>query len=292
VASDAELARRTFFAAEPIHAMIYFTPHFLPAYEAVGLRGRRMGYFASRAAALGPVPADVVIATFFNFNPALVRRAIPDAWELAAPAAILGARLSAVDTSLRQAWGNGVARPEVAEAAELARAVALAAAQRPQGRPLFAAHAGLPWPDEPHLALWHAQTLIREYRGDGHVALLTTAGLSPVEALVTHAAAGPVTAAALRESRAWDDKDWDQGVASVRARGWLADGDDLALSPAGHAFRQGLEDQTDDLSVAAFAALGADGCQRLMELTLPLSRAVIDSGLYRPVVLPRAVGGF
>jgi hypothetical protein len=282
------LARRTFLAAEPIHAMIYFTPHFLPAYEAVGLRGRRMGYFASRAAAMGPVPADVVIATFFNFNPAVVRRAIPDAWELATPAAILAARLSAVAASLRQAWGDGIAGPEVTEAAELARVVALAAAQRPQGRPLFGAHAELPWPAEPHLALWHAQTLIREYRGDGHVALLTAAGLSPVEALVTHAAAGAVTAAALRDSRAWDDEAWDQGVASVRARGWLADGDDLALSPAGQAFRQGLEDRTDELSAGAFAALGEDGCQRLMELARPLSQAVIDAGLYRTVTPPRA----
>jgi hypothetical protein len=276
-----EQGRATFQAAEPIHAMIYFTPHYLPAYEAVGLRGRRMGYFASRAAAMGPVPADVVIATFFNFNPDLVRRAIPDAWALASPQAILDARLSAVDTSLRQAWGDGVASAEVAEAAELATVAARAAVQWPQGRPLFGAHADLPWPAEPHLALWHAQTLLREYRGDGHVALLTTAGLTPVEALVTHAAAGSVTDAALRMSRAWGDEDWAAGVASVRARGWLADGDDLALNEAGRAFRQDLEARTDELAVGAWAALGPAGCARLTELALPLAQAVIDSGLYR-----------
>ena len=275
--------RSTFQAAEPIHAMIYFTPHYLPAYEAVGLRGRRMGYFASRAAAMGPVPADVVIATFFNFNPELVRRAIPDAWGLARPEAILAARLSAVDTSLRQAWGDRVDSAEVAEAAELARAAALAAVQWPHGRPLFGAHAELPWPAEPHLALWHAQTLLREFRGDGHVALLTAAGLTPVEALVTHAAAGAVTDAALRMSRAWGDEDWAAGVAGVRARGWLTDGDDLVLSEAGQAFRQDLEDRTDELAVAAYAAIGAAGCARLTALALPLSQAVIDSGLYRTV---------
>jgi hypothetical protein len=267
--------------------MIYFTPHFLPAYEAAGLRGRRMGYFASRAAAMGPVPADVVIATFFNFNPALVRRAIPDAWALASPEAILAARLTAVDASLRQAWGDEVSSAAVAEAAELARVAALAAVQWPQGRPLFAAHAALSWPDEPHLALWHAQTLLREYRGDGHVALLAAAGLSPVEALVTHAAAGAVAADTLRDSRAWSEPEWAQGVASVRARGWLADGDELALSAAGQAFRQGLEDHTDELAVAAYAALGEAGCARLRELARPLSQAVIDSGLYRNVTLPR-----
>jgi hypothetical protein len=275
--------RSTFQAAEPIHAMIYFTPHFLPAYQAVGLRGRRMGYFASRAAAMGPVPADVVIATFFNFNPDLIRGVIPDAWAMASPEAILGARLSAVDTSLREAWGDGVSGPEVAEAAELARTAALAAVQWPQGRPLFGAHAELPWPSEPHLVLWHAQTLLREFRGDGHVALLTTAGLSPVEALVTHAAAGVVTTTALQASRAWGDEDWAAGVAGVRARGWLADGDELALSEAGRAFRQDLEDRTDELAVGAWAVLGPAGCARLTELALPLSQAIIDSGIYRTV---------
>jgi hypothetical protein len=274
-------ARAAFQAAEPIHAMIYFTPHFLPAYEAAGLAGRRMGYFASRSAAMGPVPADVVIATFFNFNPDLVRRAIPDAWKLAAPEAILAARLSAADASLRQAWGDGVGGAAVTEAAGLARTAALAACERPAGRPLFAAHAALPWPAEPHLALWHAQTLLREFRGDGHVALLTTWGLSPVEALVTHAATGAVPAAALRESRAWSEDDWAAGVAGVRARGWLADGDELALSDDGRAFRQDLEVRTDELGVSAWAALGADGCARLAELARPLSQAVIDSGLYR-----------
>jgi hypothetical protein len=275
--------RSAFQAAEPIHAMIYFTPHFLPAYEAVGLRGRRMGYFASRAAAMGPVPADVVIATFFNFNPDLVRGAIPDAWTLASPQAILGARLKAVDISLREAWRDRVDSAEVAEAAELAAVAARAAVQWPHGRPLFGAHAELPWPAEPHLALWHAQTLLREFRGDGHVALLTTSGLTPVEALVTHAAAGKVADTALRVSRAWGDADWAAGVASVRARGWLADGDELALSEAGRAFRQGLEDRTDELAVGAWAALGPAGCDRLAELARPLSQAVIDSGVYRPV---------
>jgi hypothetical protein len=263
--------------------MIYFTPHFLPAYQAVGLRGRRMGYFASRAAAMGPVPADVVIATFFNFNPGLIRGVIPDAWAMASPEAILGARLSAVDTSLREAWGDGVDGPEVAEAAELARTAALAAVQWPHGRPLFGAHAELPWPSEPHLVLWHAQTLLREFRGDGHVALLTTAGLSPVEALVTHAGAGVVTTAALQASRAWGDEDWAAGVAAVRARGWLADGDELSLSEAGRTFRQDLEDRTDELAVGAWAALGPAGCARLTELALPLSQAIIDSGIYRTV---------
>jgi len=100
---------------------------------------------------------------------------------------------------------------------------------------------------------------------------------------VTHAAAGAVTTAALQVSRAWGDEDWAAGVAGIRARGWLADGDGLALNEAGRAFRQELEDRTDELAVGAWAALGPAGCARLTELARPLSQAIIDSGLYRAV---------
>ena len=79
-------------------------------------------------------------------------------------------------------------------AAELARAAAEEASRRIEGRPLAAAHADVAWPAEPHLVLWHAQSILREYRGDGHIALLVVHGLSGVEALVTHAAAGDVPA--------------------------------------------------------------------------------------------------
>src|SRR5580693_4019620 len=111
-----DLARRTFRGAEPIHGMIYFTPHGPDAYAQVGITHQRMTYFASRSAAMGPVPADVIIATFFNFNPALIHAAIPAAWDIASPAQVLAARLEAVDRSLRQAWGGDVASPQVREA--------------------------------------------------------------------------------------------------------------------------------------------------------------------------------
>src|SRR5258708_5166076 len=183
-------ARRTFRTAEPIHGMIYFTPYSAIAYEAIGITDQRMGYFASRSAAMGPVPAGITVATFFNFNPAAIRRVIPAAWGIAAPGAILDARLQAADRSLRQAWGDQADGQRVREAADLARAAAERAAERPHGRPLFAAHASLPWPSEPHLVLWHAQSLLREYRGDGHVSLLLTEGLTGLEALIVHAATG------------------------------------------------------------------------------------------------------
>ena len=148
---DPTISRRMLRTLEPYHGMIYFVPEAREAYEAVGLEGRRMGYFASRAAAMGAVPADVVIATFFNFNPALVRRSIPAAWDRATPAAIVAARFAAADSALRRLLGPAVERPDIAEAAVLARDAA--AACFPEGRPLYAGHAALAWPDAPHLVL-------------------------------------------------------------------------------------------------------------------------------------------
>jgi hypothetical protein len=278
-------ARRTFRTAEPIHGMIYFTPHGPDAYAQIGVTHQRMMYFASRSAAMGPVPAETVIATFFNFNPAIIREVIPAAWAAATPAQLLAARLEAVDRSLRQAWGDDVGSAQVREAADLARRAAEQAAGRPQGRPLFAGHAGLPWPDAPHLVLWHAQTLLREYRGDGHVALLLTSGLDGLQALITHAATGAIPAEALRTSRAWSEQEWAAGMARVRELGWLADGRELALTEAGQRGRQSIEDRTDELAVYPYEAIGEDGCHRLAALTRPLSAAVMAADLGFPAAL-------
>jgi hypothetical protein len=278
-------ARLTHRAAEPIHGMIYFTPHGAAAYAQVGITHQRMTYFASRAAAMGPVPAETVIATFFNFSPAIVYHVIPAAWQIATPAQVLAARLEAVDRSLRQAWGDEIGSAHVREAAGLARRAADRASDRPQGRPLFAGHASLPWPDAPHLVLWHAQTLLREYRGDGHVALLLTEGLDGLGALITHAATGSIPAEALRTTRTWTEEEWAAGVERVREQGWLAGGPGLTLSELGQRRRQSIENRTDELAVYPYEAIGEDGCARLRELTVRLSAFVMAADLGFPALL-------
>jgi hypothetical protein len=276
VTVDALTARKTWRTAEPVHGAIYFAEEAGEVYGRLGLHGQQ-GYFASRAAAMGAVGPEVVIATFFNFNPDLVRQAIPSAWERATPAQVLEARLEVADRMLRRHCGDGiVGSPEVAEAAELAGTAARTAARHPEGRPLFAAHAELPWPDAPHLRLWHAQTLLREFRGDAHVALLTVEGIDGCEALVLHAATGEVPAAALLATRAWPDASWMEAEERLRARGLLAI--DGTLTAEGRAHRQSVEDRTDALSVAPYAAIGEDGCDRLRALTRPLSKAIVAGG--------------
>ena len=142
-----------------------------------------------------------------------------------------------------------------------------------EGRPLAAAHADVPWPDEPHLVLWHAQSILREYRGDGHIALLVMHGLSGIEALVTHAAAGDVPARLLRSTRGWPRDAWDAAVEALRERGWLAQGDELRFTEWGAAQRQAIEDGTDALAAAPYDALGDDACTELRALVRPGARS-------------------
>lgn len=276
-----ELARRAWRLAEPIHGMVYFAPEAIERYAAIGLHGSRMGYFASRAAAFGPVGPNPVVATFYNFSPAVVARALPDAWSYADPGTVLAARHEAAGAALRRALGEAADAPEVAELAELAGRAARRAGDHVEGRPLFAAHAALPWPDEPLLALWHAQTLLREYRGDGHVAALLMEGLSGIEALVLHVATGEYPAEMMRGSRGWTEREWADTVADLATRG-LVDAPtegEPALTEAGRALRQRIEDRTDVLAAPAYAALGAEGTTRIGDLAGPLSRTIIAAGL-------------
>jgi hypothetical protein len=271
---DPSVSYRMLRTLEPFHGMIYFVPEGHEAYTAAGLKGRRMGYFASRSAAMGPVPPEVVIATFYNFHPDLVRRAIPQAWALASPSRVLEARLEAADRALRRMLGEAITSAEMTEAAELARQATEGC--RPEGRSLYAGHASLPWPSPsaPHLVLWHAQTLLREFRGDGHIAALVAAGLSGIEALVVHQATGELATGVLQISRAWSDEEWAAGEARIRERGWLAD--DGTLTEAGRLSRQELEDLTDRLALPCWEQLGEPSCTRLRELVRPWSRTIAD----------------
>ena len=275
---DATVAGRTARTLETLHALGYFAPEVDAELVALGVRTGRSTYFASRAAAMGAVGPGTVAATFFVFNPALVARLLPAAWSAVSPEAAVAARLRGIDAAYRRLLGEAaLAAPEVAEAAELTRA-AVAGAD-PAGRPLYAAHADLAWPDEPHLALFHALTLIREHRGDGHVAALLAHGLTGLEALVTHTATGTgFTQPAAQVTRAWSDEQWAGAVASLAARGLMTD--DGALTPAGEALRASVEAATDEMAVAPWAALGEDGRARLKEIGKPLVMRAVAAGAF------------
>ncbi|MGB7109611.1 MAG: hypothetical protein WBD77_03440, partial [Mycobacterium sp.] len=163
------LARRFFDRFEPVHGVTYFAPEAREALDGLGYKGYWMGYFAARSAPLGTVPREVVTAIFYNFAPERVAKALPAAWQIAGPEAALRARQDSAVAALRR---YGLAGDEnITVAAELAGKAAREALL--DGRPLFAANRALPWPDDPLAALWHAATLLREHRGDAHVAVLS-----------------------------------------------------------------------------------------------------------------------
>jgi len=272
------LGRKAWQAIEPLHSFIYFAPEAAERYEALGLEGGA-GYFASRSAAFGPASAETVIATFFNFNPAFVRLSMTSVWDKVTPEQVLAARLEAADAALRRGLGDLIGSDALAETAALTRKAAEAACERLAGRPLFAAHSTLPWPTEPHLELFHAQTLLREFRGDGHVAALVASELTGLEALVVHAATGYLPAKVLRNTRQWSEEQWAAAADGLRERGLLEPGEEDVFTEEGRAMRQRIEDLTDRLAEPAYAALGEDGVNRLVEVGKPLSDAVIEAGL-------------
>jgi hypothetical protein len=283
--SGSETARRMWRDLETLHMTVYFAPEPRDAYRRAGLRGGWMGYFASRSAAMGPVPAEVVVATFYNFHPRMVHRAIPDAWGFAPPERVLAARVEGADAALRRLLGAWAERPEAAEAAALARQAM--EGRDPAGRPLFAAHATLPWPAAPHLALWHAATLYREFRGDGHVACLLADGIDGCEAHVLASGAGQLPGSFLREYRGWSEDDWAAATARLRDRGLVEE--DGALTAAGRAARDARESRTDDLAMAPWRNLGPTACARLLALLEPAVRLVVEGGgipFPNPVGLP------
>lgn len=276
--AEAVLARKQWRTLEPYHGLIYFAPEAEEHYIAAGLEPGRMGYFASRAAPMGAVPAEVVMATFFNFSPDLVRSVIPRAWQLATPEDLVSARQAAAGAALTRTLGAAVVLgDEMVEAAELARAAADCCSA--PGRPLYAGHASLGWPEAPHLALWHAVSLLREFRGDGHIAAMVAEGItSGCEALVIHAATGEVPAAMLQASRGWSDDAWAAAVSVLRDRGWVTP--DGLLTEAGRSHRQRVEDLTDATSMAPWQRLGPDRCDRLRHLVRPWSKAIVESGTF------------
>ncbi|ARZ66782.1 hypothetical protein M1P56_22655 [Streptomyces sp. HU2014] len=270
--------RRCHNFLNPLHSTVYFSPDLLTEMAAIGVADRRGAYFASRAAALGRVGAGAVTATFYGFAPSLVARHVPAVWDTAAPETVLPARLRAVDSTLRRLLGDdAVTSADMAEAAELALRAAEACS--PAARPLYAAHAGLPVPEAPHLAFWHAATLLREHRGDGHLTALLRAGLDPVESLLSHQASGHgMSPKWVLATRGWSEEELTAGQERLRGRGLLAaDGE---LTEEGLGLRKDLEDETDRLDAAPYEHLGAAGVARLTELAGGFAAAAFAAGAF------------
>jgi hypothetical protein len=268
--------RQLWHLLEPLHAVLYYAPEAFEEAAALGYgtQERWPSYFPYRAAPLGAVGSERVTSAFYSFSPRMVAEHMKSAWRTASPEQVLTARERAVDRAYRAIFGDRVSSPELAEAAALARRAAEAA--NTAGRPLAAANAELVWPEAPHLQLWHAATILREHRGDGHLAALLIAGLDPVESLVSFAAIGAASVERF-ESRGWSPEEWTAARQRLTARGLVSE--DGTATPAGHELRRQVEQHTDELAAVPWRALGPDDAARLADLLGEFWVAVLSSGL-------------
>jgi hypothetical protein len=267
-------ARRLWRLIEPIHAVAYFAPEAIGEFRNAGYRGFWMGYFAGRSAPLGPVGPDVVYALFYNFSFDRVAKALPDAWTFAPSHVALEARERGATAALRRQLGDLARDPCVARAADLLARAAEAAPR--EGRPLFAANRALAEPDDPIARLWHFTTLLREHRGDGHVATLLSGGVTGRQSHVLQALATGAPKSVYVTAREFGDNEWEDRLAELRTAGYVDTAGEL--TDAGRELKRDIETRTDELAWSAYADLCPDDLDALAAALRPITRAVVRAG--------------
>jgi hypothetical protein len=266
-----------------VHGVTYFAPESRAALDALGYRGFWMGYFAARSAPLGMVPPEVVTALFYNFAPSRVAKALSGAWSVTGPDQALRARAESSVAALRR---YGVTDGEnVRVAGELAAKAAQSLSLG--GHPMFASNKALPWPDDPVASLWHSATLLREHRGDTHIAVLAAEGISGRACNVLHSASGKVPREYMMVARDYDESEWQAHVDALTARG-LLDGDG-ALTVEGRALNEQIETRTDSLALSALDVLDDAEVEALFAALTPITRQVLAGGDI-PEMTPMGLG--
>jgi hypothetical protein len=271
-----QAAQRAHYLLETLHTVVYFAPEPVEEYYAFDLKGRS-GYFASRASAMGAVPAEVITATFAIFAPDFVNRCMDGVWERVSPAQVQHARRRGVDAALRPVLGEMDLREPLALACDATSAL------DGLGRTLYAAHRSLDWPGDPLMDLWHAATLLREHRGDGHFAAVALSGLGPVETLVLHGAVSGLRPF-LQKTRGWTDQEWTAAEQNLAAHGLITveDAGSVELTGTGREVKGAIERRTRLAALAGWRHLGLDRTQRLIELLTPVRAALLASDIFPP----------
>ena len=271
---DQRVVRDVHMAINLVHRFVYFVPEASEEYAVLGITGAG-GYFASRAAPMGPVPDEVVIATFYNFSPLAVTSAMPGVWEAASPESWEEARLRAVGRAMQRV-GAELSPEQISEARAMIDPVV--AGLDLAGKPLAAANASVALPDDPMIALWQQLTVVREWRGDVHIALLVTNEIDPCECLVMSTGTGRFPLKLAQVTRRWDETEWAAAVERLAGRGWVAD--DGTVTPAGVEARDRIEDDTDRLCSSIWQSVGDSGAARFAELIAPINAAMTEAGTY------------
>ena len=266
-----ETARRLRNLVEPIAAGVYFAPEAQQRYEALGLNYFE-GYFCSRGACLGKAPWSVITAAFGAFKPAVVERAVTGGWSKTDPEPMLAARRDGAIDQLNRLVGEP--GPDVKQATEIL--FSLTDGLDPSGRMLYAGLSVLPVPDDPMGRLWRAADLVREHRGDGHIAAWISRTDSCEITVLTELTWG-LPPGAYVFTRGWNTEEVDAARARLQERG-LLDGDGQ-LTEAGRAFRAEIEHATDLAEREVIDRLG-DRADELFSRIQPIAKTIVEGGGY------------
>jgi hypothetical protein len=268
------LARRLFGLTEPIALVPYAAPEPTAEVMALGYRNYWDTYFAGRAAPLGRVPAEVVHAVFYNFADGEVARHIPHVWDVATPEEVIAARERGCAAAVRRILADQADSPGVTRAADLATKAAVSAPM--EGRALYAALRTLPVPDEPVARLWHAANLLREHRGDGHVAALVSEGIGGLEAHSLHAVSQGMPAEKFGRIHHLPPATLAALADRMRARDLIDDAG--RITAKGRETKERVETLTDDLAAPAYNILTPTELDQLIADLEPLAAALAAVG--------------
>ncbi|MCQ4209956.1 SCO6745 family protein [Streptomyces longispororuber] len=270
------LARRMFELLEPICLVTFMADECNEELAALGHRTYWDGYFASRAAPLGRVPAHVVHAAFYNFADGEAARHIPSAWETIPPEASVAARERGSAASLRRILGDELTdSPGLARAADLTTKAATSAPT--EGRVMYAGMRTLEIPGDPVARLWHSATMLREHRGDGHIAALLGAGIGGTEAHVLSALEqGIHPPESFGRIHHLPKERLAAVMDGLRERG-LVDADGH-FTDAGRATKQRIETVTDELAAPPYEALSPAELDELITALEPITAALVATG--------------
>ncbi|MHB8512853.1 MAG: SCO6745 family protein [Actinomycetota bacterium] len=271
MSSLAPLARRFLGALEPIATMPWFSAETFDELKPLGYEGWGV-YFCSRAAPLGAIDPELAIALFYNWNPAMIRR------ELKWSSSPEDAR-AAYERAVRKAFDRVVAPAVDLDSVEINRAALLlqeaTSGCELEGRPIFASYSRLQWPTDPAISLWHGATLLREYRGDTHNAILVSHGLSPIEALLLNANWVSAKLELYLGSREWTLQDAQPFMDALREKGFLDA--EAKITEGGLKFREMVEVDTDRRSIAPIETLGPSKAEEVLSLIEPVSKAILEA---------------
>jgi Helix-turn-helix family len=269
-----DLATKLHKSTTTFHVLGYFSPEVGQKFKAHGLDDFTT-YFTARVAPMGAVRPEVTAAAFYNFNPAVVAMLTTDIWDKITPAEAVALRTEAITAALSGASG-ALTDTELDEAITTAQEIV--DSLRFDGRALAAGTACVPMPADKLAQLWQLVAIIREWRGDNHIALLVTADLDGAECLVMDVVVSKGASSFLKKTRGWSDEEWNEAIARLHKRGLVAE--DGAPTQNGIDMRLGIETATDAADMPLWDLVGEQRALEFHESLKKVIAALIEDGAY------------